>query len=318
MRSDTVEPTSRWSWLRSQGLGVCCGLATTLLLAVGSVVLAATRDGASAAVQLDDIRAFFVQPSWAHVWLYLLLPTLALYGINTLLATWHSVCWKWRNGVRQVQAYAASLIHVAFLVALVAHLVGGLAGGQGGMLLDESWRPLPDGRQARLLSVDVERLPDGMPKTMRARLELQAVAGGVETATVGFNEPLSRGFGSQLMLFQRPVPRPGVAWLAAADERCKLRAGESCRLAGREVQLVSLRPTGAHGVLAELALGGQQVLLMRGLAQPLTAEVSLTLERVEPGIGVLVTWRVAPGNPWALASALLLAAGVVLMWRRLV
>ncbi len=40
-------PTSRWSWLSSQGLGVLCGQATVLLLAVDSIVLAATRDGIS-------------------------------------------------------------------------------------------------------------------------------------------------------------------------------------------------------------------------------------------------------------------------------
>ncbi len=32
MRSDnsTYAPPGRWAWLRSQGLGVCCGLSTVL------------------------------------------------------------------------------------------------------------------------------------------------------------------------------------------------------------------------------------------------------------------------------------------------
>jgi len=41
-----------------------------------------------------------------------------------------------------------------------------------------------------------------------------------------------------------------------------------------------------------------------------------------PGLGarpaILLRPRTAPSNPWALASALLVAVGVVMMWRRLV
>jgi len=318
MLSETPTAPSRWSWLRSQGLGVCCGLATTVLLAVGSIVVSATRDGASADVQLDDVRVFFERPSVVHLWFYLLLPVLALYGINTALATWHSVTTKWRNGVRQLQAYAPALIHVAFLVALLAHLVGGLGGRQDGLLIDTGWGPLPDGRQARLTAFDVEPLPDGRPKQMHARIELSSASGEIESANLAFNQPLSSGWGSCLVLLQRPVPRPGPATFAVGDEQCELRIGESCELAGRAVRLVQLRDTGAHGTLAQVVAAGQPVWLMQGLTQPFDSDWSLTLRRVESGVGVIVTWRTAPGNPWALAAALLLVAGVALMWRRLV
>ena len=122
----------RWDWLFSQGLGVVCGQATVLLLAIGSVVLTATRDSASAAIAMDDLRGFFVAPSAVHTWFYLLVPILGLYALNTALATWQSVARKWRSGIRAPRFYAAAVIHVAFLTGLLAHAIGGLGGAHGG------------------------------------------------------------------------------------------------------------------------------------------------------------------------------------------
>jgi len=312
-----VRQDSRWAWLRSQGLGICCGLATTLLLAVGSFVIAATRGGASAGVRLDDIRVFFRSPSPAHLWLYLLLPVLGLYGLNTALATWHSVTAKWRSGFRDPQTYAAAFLHVAFLVALFAHLVGGVAGEDRGLLLDGSWRALPDGREARVLSVDVERLPDGMPRTMRATVELRSADGPVDEAVIGFNEPLSGRLGADLLLFQRPVAVP-VAVLAAAGERCSLRPGERCRLGGRDVRLADLRDSGAHGMLAQVVSGERTAWLARDMAQTFTDGFTVSLVKVERQAGAVFTWRRAPGNPWALLATVFIVFGVGLMWRRFV
>src|SRR5919202_4047935 len=101
MRSDR-----RWlELLRSQGLGVTCGLATVVLLAVGSFVLDATREGASAGIAMDDLPPFVERPALAHPWMYLLAPVLALYALNTLLATWYSVARKVRSGVRSPSAH---------------------------------------------------------------------------------------------------------------------------------------------------------------------------------------------------------------------
>jgi len=125
----------RLAWLRSQGLGLACGLATVALLAIGSFVLAATRDGASAAVGMDDLRGFFAPPHLAHLWLYLLFPVAALYAVNTVLATWDTVTRRWRGGARAPSAYAASVVHVGFLLALAAHAVGGFLGEDRGAVV---------------------------------------------------------------------------------------------------------------------------------------------------------------------------------------
>jgi hypothetical protein len=192
--------------LRSQGLGILCGQATVLLLGVGSVVVAATRDGASRGVRMDDIRVFFAEPSWVHTWFYLLVAVMVLYALNTFLATWHSVVQRWRGGVRTLAGYAPSVIHVAFLVALVAHLVGGLwPRGTGGFTIGPGWRPIGDGVQARVVSMDARRHPNGQLADLTAQLEVRDPDGRTRTETLGFNQPVSSGFGSDLLLMIRPV-----------------------------------------------------------------------------------------------------------------
>jgi hypothetical protein len=307
-----------WTLLRSQGLGVFCGLATVLLLAVGSFVIAATRGGPSAGLRLDEILPFFEPPSIVHLWFYLLLPVLALYGLNTALATWHSVSIKWRNGFRQPWAYAAAFIHVGFLLALLAHLVGGIGGREERLLLYGEWTRLPDGRETRVTSVDFEQLPGGMPKSLRMEVEIRTEDEEIAQEVIGYNEPLSDRLGADLVLLQRPVSVPTAAVLTAGGERCTISRGGRCRLSGYDVHLVDLREGGPHGMLARVLAAGRDGWVALGAPQPFDHGFVVTLAHVERQPGAVVTWRRAPGNPWALAAALFLIVGVGLMWRRFV
>jgi hypothetical protein len=222
---------SRLEWLRSQGLGLACGLATVVLLAVGSVVLAATRDGASAGIEMDDLRGFFDPPRVAHLWLYLLVAVVALYAVNTLLATWDTVLRRWRGGARTPGPYAASIVHVGFLLGLVAHAAGGLLGGdRPGVVVSSRWQQVPGFGEVRLLALDVDVLPGGMPRSARARVQLRD-GGALREDVVGYNEPLSAAAGTRLALLSdlgtlratgeraillRPREAPGYPWALAA------------------------------------------------------------------------------------------------------
>jgi hypothetical protein len=210
LRFSRAETPVRLAWLRSQGLGVLCCQAAVVLFAVGSVVLATTRDGVSADIAMDEIRGFFTKPSFAHTWFYLLLPVLALFALNTLLCTWDTVVARVKAGRREPSAYAAALVHVGILVALLSHLVGGLWSYEGGqVLVGSDWTALGDGRVARLVDLTIAPQADGSPKSVRAALELRSPSGETSTEVVGFNEPLSAGFGSDLTLLMRPIAVPG-------------------------------------------------------------------------------------------------------------
>lgn len=312
----------RWGWLRSQGLGVCCGLFTVLLLAIGSVVMAATRDGASAGVGLDDLTVFFERPSIAHLWLYALVPVAALYALNTLLATWETVTTRWRSGLRAPRAYAAAVMHVAFLVALLAHLAGGFFSREGGAhLVAEGWQALPGFGEARLTSLEVDELPNGMPREVRAAVEVRDPAGLVEARVVGYNRPLSGGWGSRLALLAELGQVP-VARFASGDEGCALTQGQRCTLGGETIEVMGFpEPGGQLAALVRTATagGGPPVRwLSPGEMVSLRSGRPLLLVETVEAPAVLLRVRETPGNPLALAAALLLALGVLMMWRRLV
>jgi hypothetical protein len=319
---------SRWAWLWSQGLGVLCGQATVLLLALGSVVFAATRDGASAGIGMDDVRGFFVAPSVAHVWFYLLVPVLGLYALNICIATWRSVLRKWRNGFRAPSAYAAPVIHVAFLIGLFAHGVGGLWGSESRpILVGPSWQELEDGRSARVTALDVEPLPDGGTKQIRATLEVRAPGGDVSESIVRYNGPLSSGLGSDLLLLARTASVPGAARLSrGGEERCQLELNSSCDLGGLRAELLYLHPPARQGgvALARVRLWpapqvpGEELWLAQGHPRLLADGSAVALEGIDLRPAVLLLQRHAPGTPWALLASIFLVAGLALMWRRFV
>ena len=203
----------RLDWLRSQGLGLVCGFGTVLLLAVGSVILSATREGASASVGFDDLRGFFEPQSLVHWGFYLLGALAGLYALNTVLATWDTVVRKWGAGVRAPGAYAASIIHVGFLVAMAGHALGGFTSEDfEPVIVTEEWREVPGFGEARLLTLEVDAMPSGMPKSARATLAVRGPDGATRQEIVDYNQPLSRGFGGHLALLSEmgQVNVPGV------------------------------------------------------------------------------------------------------------
>lgn len=213
MPSVDANAPGRFAWLRSQGLGLICGFGTVLLLALGSIILQATRDGASASVGLDDLRGFFAPPSRVHWWFYLLGAVAALYALNTLLATWDSVVRKWRAGIRRPSAYAAAIIHVGFLVAMFGHALGGFTSADfRPVVVTEDWAELPGFGEARLLTLEVDAMPNGMPKSARATLAVRDAQGTVRQEVVDYNQPLSRGFAGHLALLSEfgQVEVPGI------------------------------------------------------------------------------------------------------------
>jgi len=315
-------PSGRFRWLRSQGLGLVCGFATVLLLAIGSVVLTATRDGASASVGLDDLHGFFAPPRLAHVWLYLLFPVAALYALNTILATWDTVGRKWRAGLRAPTAYAASIVHVGFLLALAGHGVGSFLGGDGpAVLVASGWQEVPGFGEARLVSLDVTTLPGGMPREAWARLEVRGEGGAVAERTVGYNVPLSSGAGARLAL----LSDQGRAWVAhlasSAGETCALAEGQACALGGERVELVRLvdSPRGPAAVVRSRAPGGaeEERALLPGGELPLASGKVVQLATVASEPAIVLRTRETPGNPWALAASVVIAIGIALLWPKL-
>jgi hypothetical protein len=287
-----------------------------LLLATGSVVMALTRDGASAGIGQDDLTGFFLRPSPVHLWLYLLFPLMALYALNTTLATLDNLKRRWRAGQRAPSAYAIAVIHAGFLVALLAHGVGGFRSAElGSVVVASGWQPLPGFGEARLVSVEVDRLPGGMPLEVRAAVEVRHPDGSLEQAVIGYNQPLSAGLGARLALLQ-DEGRAAVVRLSSGEAHC-LVGGDPVELLAlsavpRSPEPAALiRASGPDGTVVERWMMRGDLVMLRH-ARPLSFD---TFTPSEPA--VLLRVRETPGNPWALLAAAVLAVGTALMWRRL-
>jgi hypothetical protein len=327
MPSDPNGPlagASPTAWLSSQGLGVICGQATVLLLAIGSVVLATTREGASAAIVMDDIRGFFDAPSVVHLWFYLLILVLALYALNTTLATWQNVAKKWRAGIRAPRFYAPAVIHVSFLVGLLAHGVGGVGGSElGRLMVGPSWTEIGNGREARVTGLEVEPNPDGSMKQLLASVETRNAEGSSSETMVHYNGPLSWGLGSELMLLIRPQAVPTLRF-ARGEDRCDVEVEHGCDLGDVRAELLYLHPPLQEGqgvfaqVRAQIAGGGEAEVfsLTPGRSKRLADGSLLSIAGLEARPAILLRHRRAPGNPLALLASLLLALGLLMMWRR--
>jgi hypothetical protein len=267
---------------------------------------------------MDDIRPFFDEPSLWHSWFYALLGVLTLYGVNTAWCTTLSVVRRWRAGQRRPGAYAAALMHVGFLVGLVAHLVGGLGGAERGqVVLDGELRPLGPGwtEQARLAGLEVDHHPDGSPRRVLARVEV--VDGDVVRGErIAFNRPLTRGWGAELLLMQDFGTAP-AAVLTAGHERCVAMQGQRCRLAGSELIVRRILTDGGHwGAEAVAVVGGGEFLVQGRPTVLAGSDRSWTLESLREQPYVVLRSRHSPGSPWALLMVALFCLGMTLMWRR--
>lgn len=305
-------PSESPSWLRSQGLGVVCGLSSAVLLAVGSVVLAATRDGASASVQLDELSGFFAPPRWEHSWLYALLGVLALYALNTALCTWDSVMARLRRGTVEPSSWAPTVIHVSWLVALLAHLVGGVGNQELDLVtLTSNWSQLDDA-EWRLLTTDSELSSTGKVKQTWARLE-RRTADGVTAVSVGFNVPFTRGGGADLLVFAREASAPVVV-VRGGDQSCATAVPGECVLGPSHLEVVGAQPAGERWVALIRTTSDRFPLAVGGSHEVEGRNITLESLRVEPV--VQLRHRHTPGHPIALAAGVLLALGLLLMGRR--
>ncbi len=316
------------SWIRSQGLGIICGQATVVLLAIGSVVVSQTKGSATSGWFSDDLRFFFREPSIAHLWLWLLVPVLGLWGLNTLLCTWHNVLQRWRSGVRSAAAYGPAVIHAGFLLALLAHGIEGF--------FAEDFRPVsvgPDwtrleagGEEVRLADLTVELHPNGQPKEVRATLELRRGPDGlIRSEVVGINRPLSSGFGGLLHLVADFGPRIDTARIATATgEAFDLKLGQSGRLGGHDVVLEAIetewndQPIPPTAILrwSELGPEAAPTFLPLGESLRLPDGSVARFEATGRHDRVVLRPRRAPGNPWAFAAAAAMLAGCLMMGRR--
>jgi hypothetical protein len=301
--------------LVSQKTGVVCAFSAAGLLATGSV-LADRLPGVYQDLSGGDLRFFFEPVRAVHLWLYAAMVVFAVWGLSTLLCTLEALRSRWQARCWRPGAWGTILVHLSFILALVAHLLGGLTADGREHLVAGDGTDIA-GARYRALGVDQQSWPNGMPKTLR--VELERTKGSERSLVyVGFNEPVVLEGGARELLLGRIGQGAGAAILRVGGEQVRLRPGESAAVRGRTVTLQKLHMAQSLRVpvVSLLLDGGEPQRTMLPLDPGSTDELAFV--GIESTPLVSLRERYDPSIPLVLAVALLLALGVVLTaWEHL-
>lgn len=299
-------------WLRSQKTNVVCALAAAALLGVGTVIADRAPD-AYADLSLDDVRFFFAPLRPIHAWFYLLCGVLAVWATSALVVTWDGVVSRVRARLWRPTAWGSVVFHVAFPLALVAHLWGGLAATV------EMHRvgPIPSslaGAQVRLIGVEEAHHPDGSTRMVTATLERRVSDDDApETVTVAYNQPILSRFGAHELLLLRHFPVPGAVLSAPGGPSVALVSGQRAVVGDRVVTLGRLFDgDGLHAPVAEVLVEfpvRQAHFVVLGASTP---DGSVAFAALRPSAMLLILERWNPSVPLVLIVALLAVIGAIL------
>jgi cytochrome c biogenesis protein ResB len=123
-------------------------------------------------------------------WFFAALAALALLTINTLACSMQSVVGRWSRK-DFLQRIAPQIVHLGFLMILLAHLLGAGWGYRlSGMMPEGAYAPLPEDRAMSLRDIRVQTDAHGYPTDWSAKVDLFENNVRVKTGTLGPNKPL--------------------------------------------------------------------------------------------------------------------------------
>ncbi|AJE02079.1 cytochrome c biogenesis protein ResB [Geobacter pickeringii] len=209
-----------YAFLASLSFGLWLMGGVMALLAAGSFV-----GGEQSALNAMPLFAWLGQaPVAASWWLWGALALLGLLVCNTVLCSVETLRQGWGER-RLLQLLAPQLMHLGFLLIVLAHLLSARGGAKEAMQVDQgSVLSFPDGSSVRVTALATTPGPMGMPVDFSAGIV--ATAGGRQTTTIlRPNHPFFHdGVGIYLKHVEPfPVPvgyvelhyEPGAGWALA-------------------------------------------------------------------------------------------------------
>jgi hypothetical protein len=309
-----------YNFLKSQKLGILCGWGVAGLLALGSLVMnfiPSSYQGLGG----EDIRFFFKNTHPLHFWFYLLFLCCVLYALNALLCTWDSLYAKIKAKVKWLPAYGASILHIAFLLTLLSHLVAGLGAeviGRGNLSTEQVQAgPM----MLRLVDLKVDNYPHGMIKTTEALVEYQW-QGQTRQTTVGYNQPLTTGAGVwELLLLDQGQEIWGIN-VTINEEPATITSMRPLQRGAYRFTLQDIYSTRAAlrmpVALVEIEHQGKKEPFYLPLGKPtkVDANLELTFRQVLSNPYITVNLKKNPAIPLVLAAIGVFLVGLPLVvWR---
>lgn len=305
---------------KSQKLGIITGFTVTGLLILGSLIMNfCPRQYAG--LSGEDISFFFTHKRPLHLWFYLLFLACILYGINTFLCTLDSILKKARSGVKKITLYGASVVHIGFVITLLAHLIGGLySTTEPPVSVAEEWTNL-GGFEMKVTDLQTSAYPNGMPKKITASVAVRK-DGAEFSDTLGYNNPVLLRHGISAILMQ------DYGWIASSvvlkvdNHSSRLQVSETFNVNGKEVRIADLYmpPQYRYPVLKLVSAAGNNPVYLpigENNAQEIHG-AKIIFEDIGSVPGVVVSVKNNPSIPLTFVTIFFFSAGMFLVILRMV
>lgn len=305
---------------KSQKLGILTGFTVTGLLIIGSLIMNyCPRQYAG--LSGDDISFFFNDKQPLHLWFYLLFLACILYGVNTFLCTLDSIIKKTRSGVKKVTLYGASVVHIGFIITLVAHLIGGLySTTEPPVSVADEWTDL-GGFEMKVTDLKTSSYPNGMPKKITASVAVKK--DGTEFSdTLGYNNPVLLRHGISEVLMQ------DYGWIASSvvlkvdNHPYNLKVSEAFNANGKEIRISDLYmpPQYRYPVVKLVSAAGNNPIFLpigENNAQEIHG-ARIIFEDINSVPGVVVSVKNNPSIPLTFVTIFFFSAGMILVVFRMI
>jgi hypothetical protein len=250
---------------RQAGFILC--LVVILNLIVGSLVMNNHPELYPSFAHLD-LNSFFRPIRIEHSWLYALLVSFSLFGINLLACIVESIIRLLSNKAGRLRASAALLFHVALVVTMAAHLFEGFYAGTQRILITAEGVELPELGNVKVESLKNIYHPDDSLKDTEVMLSFSQPDGQRISKGISYNQPaiFDRGRRQVVMLGSEMEP-VGVSVIRDTDNReFRLEADKPVVFENGSLMLRGLFQTESGFIFAQLlsqsADGSQQKHIM--------------------------------------------------------
>lgn len=308
--------------------GFILGMIVVLNLIAGSLVMNSYPELYPKFFHLD-LNYFFRPARIEHSWLYALLLTFSLFGINLIACIIESVIRLVDNRKARLKEIAALLFHVALLITMVAHLYEGFYASTQRLPITAQGVELPELGKVRVESLKNIYYPDNSLKDTEVTLSFSKPDGQRINKNIAFNEPANfdRGRRQVLMLGGQMVPS-GVIILRKADkQKFTLEENEPLPLASGRLMLQGFFETGNGLPYAQILWqpdnGDPQQHIMALAAETPHAQIEIAgasyrFDGVTETHSIVAIVRYNPAIPLILISLILASIATVLLARWLI
>ena len=309
--------------IKSQKIGIITGFSVTILLIIGSLLMNFFPE-AYQGLSGEDISFFFTNAKPIHIWFYVMFFGFIVYGVNTFFCTLDSVTKKIKGGVRKVGLYGASIIHVGFLITMLAHLVGGFGSRMEKPITVTGEWAKSGNIEMKITNLKTVSYPNGMPK--KVAISMKVRRNGQEINDIlGYNQPVTLDYGTKEILLRDYGTIPLGITLKVDNTLHELKMYDTIRINGAEVMVADLYLPPSHRYpvvnLINTPQDGtpQQVMLRIGEANSKTINGSkVVFADIRTTPGALVSIKENPSIPITLGSIILFSIGTVLVIMRIV